>query len=84
MERRARPQDAPGPMIGPRTAPVDHTPIAYGSLLGRKISPIEAPPVARIGEPKKPVRKRKMRRQVRFFGRTIGIWRRTKRKRPIQ
>lgn len=72
------------PRIGPQTAPTLHTPIAYGTFLGVNRSAIDAPPVARMGEPTKPVRNRKMRMQVKLVGLRMGAWKSVNRKMASQ
>lgn len=47
-----------GPNTGPDTAAIPQIAIAYALFDGLYISESEAPPVAKTGEPKKPVRNR--------------------------
>ena len=42
------------------------------------MSAMVAPPVAKAGEPKKPVRKRKARSMPKLLANAVGIWKSTK------
>ena len=47
-------------------------PMPYARFCGRYMSPILAPPVARTGEPTKPVMKRKARSMPKFTASAVG------------
>jgi len=55
--------------------------IAYARLRGAYMSDREAPPVARTGEPKKPVKNRKASNMPKLVAKAVGIWNMTKMKR---
>jgi hypothetical protein len=52
--------------------------MAYARFAGDQMSAIEAPPVARIGDPKNPVKKRKARSIPKFSASAVGTWKATK------
>jgi hypothetical protein len=67
-----------GPSTGPATAPTPQTANPYACFWGRYMSAMVAPPVARAGEPKKPVRKRKARSMPKLTDSAVGICNKTK------
>jgi len=56
-----------GPKTGPQIAASPQTAMAYALFAGRYISPKDAPPVARTGEPKNPVKNRNARSMPKFL-----------------
>lgn len=62
----------------PDTAPMPQTARPYVRLAGEYMSLILAPPVARLGLPMKPVRKRKARSMPKFAASAVGTCRTTK------
>src|SRR5882757_8465608 len=64
---------AMGAVAGAHTAKVPQSVMPYTRFLGLYKSPIVAPPVARIGEPTKPVMKRNARSMPKFVDRAVGI-----------
>jgi hypothetical protein len=67
-----------GPKIGPHTAEIPQILRLYACLRGTYISVIEAPPVAKAGEPINPVKKRKARSAPKLGASAVGIWSTTK------
>lgn len=57
-----------GPRTGPQIAARPQTAMAYALLDGLYISEREAPPVARTGDPKNPVKNRNARSIPKFLG----------------
>lgn len=66
------------PVEGPKTAATPQSEMAYALLAGTQISAIVAPPVARTGDPKKPVTNRMARSMPKLEDFAVGIWRATK------
>ena len=64
-----------------RTAATPHIPIPYARFRDRYMSAILAPPVARDGEPTKPVINRNARSMPKLVDRAVGICKMTKRAR---
>ena len=56
-----------GPRMGPSAAAMPQTLMPYATFSGAYMSAMEAPPVARAGLPKNPVRKRKARSMPKFL-----------------
>ena len=67
-----------GPRTGPHTALIPQMDMAYARFDGLQMSARVAPPVAKTGEPKKPVRKRKARSIPKLLARAVGAWNATK------
>ncbi len=67
-----------GPNVGPATAACPQIAMAYARLERAYISPRLAPPVAKTGLPKKPVRNRKARSMPKFFAYITANCRNTK------
>lgn len=72
-----------GPKTGPLQAPRAHTPIISASVEVGHRSLMLAPPVARAGEPRTPVRKRKTRMQAKLLEKTMGSWKMMKSRRVM-
>lgn len=62
-----------GPIVGPHTAAIPQIHIAYARFLGVYMSAIDAPPVARLGDPNRPVRNRKARSIPKLADKAVGI-----------
>lgn len=67
-----------GPKVGPQTAAMPQIDMAYALLAGLQISAREAPPVAKTGEPKKPLKNRKARNMPKLVASAVGTWNATK------
>jgi len=65
--------DISGPMAGPRHAESAQSDKRYGILTMENMSLRVAPPVARAGDPKNPIRNRKTRRPPMLFTSDAGI-----------
>ena len=62
-----------GPRTSPQTALILQIAKPYACFFGGYISEMEAPPVARAGEPNKPVKNRKARSMPKFVASAVGI-----------
>src|SRR5712691_4328378 len=67
-----------GPVAGAHAATALQIVIPYTRFLGLYMSAADAPPVAREGEPTKPVMKRNAMSMPKLLARAVGIRRRTK------
>ncbi|SRR5229473_3074729 len=68
---------AMGAVEGAHTAKAPQSAMPYTRFLGLYMSAMVAPPVARDGEPTKPVMKRNAMSMPKFVDKAVGIWRRT-------
>lgn len=71
--------ESSGPSAGPQYAALTHITSPYGMAINEYMSPMDAPPEAKHGDPKKPCRNRSTIRPAKLGAKAVGMDRMTNR-----